>query len=193
VAARAVLIAALWSMVAALAGVVVVVFVGLVAAAVVGVAWLTSNGGSALADTTVIWQAATVATWVVAALVVAIAVWVAAYASTEWGSRRRALVAIAGAGMAMVAYYLLGSSGLVVAGLGLGWAIAIPAERVGRVAIRAVVSLLVALLAPAFESLSGGVLALGLALSPWVTALLFLFSDGTWTFMTKRLPTPADE
>ena len=174
-------------MVAALVGAVVVLFVGLVVAAVVGIAWLTSNGEAALADTGVIWQAATWATWVVAVLAIAVSVWVAAYASTEWGSRPRALVAIVATAVAVAAYFFLGSSGLIVAGLGLGWAIAIPAERIGRIAVRAVTALAVALAAPSFESLSGAMLALVLALSPWVAALLFWVSDGAWTLLTGRV------
>ena len=86
-----------------------------------------------------------------------------------------------------VGYHRAGFVGLIVAGLGLGWAIAVPAERIGRIAVRAVTALAVALAAPSFESLSGAMLALVLALSPWVAALLFWVSDGAWTLLTGRV------
>jgi hypothetical protein len=189
---RSVTIAALWSMVASVVGAMVVVSVGLIVAAVVGIAWLVSSGEGALADFDVVWQAARVATWVVAALVIAVSVWVAAYSSTEWGSRPRAVPAIGGAAVATTAYFLLGSAGLVLAGLGMGWAIAIPAGRIGRVAARAVVCLLAGLVVPSIDRLSGGTLAAVLVASPWGAALLCWVADGLWTLTTRRLPAPLD-
>ena len=183
VVARSVTIAALWSMVAALIGALIVVLAGLVGAAIVGVAWLVSNGGADLADTALIWRVATVATWIVSPLAVFVAVWVSAYASTESGSRPRALVGSAAAGLALGAYLLLGSSGLLVAGLGLGWAVAIPAERISRVAVRGITSLLVALVAPGLASLSGTTVALLLVVSPWLSALLVWLSDRVWVLV----------
>lgn len=191
--ARSVTIAALWSMVAALVGAVVVLLAGLVGAAIAGIAWLVSGGEADLADTGLIWRVATVATWIVAVLVVGVAVWVAAYASTEWGSRPRALAGAAAAGLTVAAYLLLGSSGFVLAGLGLGWAVAIPAERISRVAARGVTSLLVALLAPGFESLSGATLTLLVAVSPWVAALLVWLSDRVWVLVTNSITRPSVE
>lgn len=190
VVARSLTIAALWSMVAALAAAVVVLVAGLVSAAVVGVAWLVSSGQAGLADTAVIWRVATVTTWIVGILAIGLAVWVAAYASTEWGSRSRALAGSAAAGLAMVAYLLLGSSGLVVAGLGLGWAVAIPAERISRVSVRGIAVLLVSLLAPGFDSVSGAELVLLLALSPWVAAALVWLVDGAWVLLARTIVGP---
>lgn len=180
-------------MVAALVGAVVVLLAGLVGAAIAGIAWLVSGGEADLADTGLIWRVATVATWIVAVLVVGVAVWVAAYASTEWGSRPRALAGAAAAGLTVAAYLLLGSSGFVLAGLGLGWAVAIPAERISRVAARGVTSLLVALLAPGFESLSGATLTLLVAVSPWVAALLVWLSDRVWVLVTNSITRPSVE
>ena len=174
-------------MVAAVVGAIVVLLAGLVGAAIVGIAWLVSGGSAGLADPALIWRVASVAIWIVAILVMGVAVWVAAYASTEWGSRPRALAGVAAAASAAGAYLLLGSSGLALAGLAFGWAIAIPAERVGRIAARAVPSLLVALLAPALEPLSGPALALALVVSPWLAALLVWLADLVWVFVTKRL------
>lgn len=183
VVVRSVTIAALWSMVAALIGALVVVLAGLVGAAIVGIAWLVSNGRADLADTALIWRVATVATWIVAPISVFVAVWVSAYASTEWGSRPRALVGTAAAGLALGAYLLLGSSGLVVAGLGLGWAVAIPAERISRVAVRGTTGLLVALVAPGLAALPGPTLAVLLVVSPWLAALLVWVSDRVWVLV----------
>lgn len=174
-------------MVAALVGAVGVLLAGLVGGAIVGVAWLVSGGTADLADTALIWRVATVTIWIMAALVMGVAVWVAAYASTEWGSRPRALAGTAAATLTAGAYLLLGFSGLAVAGLALGWSVAIPAERVSRIAVRAVPSLLVALLAPGLESLSGAGLALVLATSPWVAALLVWLADSGWVLVTKRI------
>ena len=185
-------IAALWSMVATLVAALIVLVVGLVTAAIVGVAWLVSRGQADLADAALIWRVATVTTWIVAALAIGLAVWVAAYASTEWGSRPRALAGSAAAGLAITAYLLLGSSGLVVAGLGLGWAVAIPAERISRVAVRGIVILLVSLLAPGFESVPGAELAVVLAVSPWVAAALLWPADAAWVLMAGWISRPSD-
>jgi hypothetical protein len=189
---RSLLIAALWSMVASLVGATGVMLVGLIAAAVAGVAWLISSGDSSLANLDLVWQSVGVATWVVAGLVMAVSVWVAAYSSTEWGSRPRALLGIAGAAVATAAYYLLGSGGLVLAGLGMGWAIAIPAERVGRLAGRAVVCLLAALLMPAIDALSGGLLAIVIAVSPWGAAVLCWVADALWALAMRRRTDPVN-
>jgi hypothetical protein len=179
-------------MVASLVGATVVVLVGLIAAAVVGVAWLVSSGDSSLANLDLVWQSVGVATWIVAGLVMAVSVWVAAYSSTEWGSRPRAFLGIAGAAVATAAYYLLGSGGLVLAGLGMGWAIAIPAERIGRLAGRAVVCLSAALVMPAIDALPGGLLAIVIVASPWAAALLCWVVDALWALMMKRRTDPAD-
>jgi len=193
VVARSVTIAALWSMVAALGAALMVLVAGLVAAAIVGVAWLVSSGQAGLADTALIWRVAGVTTWIVAALAIGLAVWVAAYASTEWGSRPRALAGSAAAGVAVAAYLLLGSSGVVVAGLGLGWAVAIPAERISRVAVRGIAILLVSLAAPGFESVSGAELALVLAVSPWVAAALVWLADAAWVFLAGWISRPSNQ
>ena len=189
---RSVTIAALWSMVAVVVGAIIVLLAGLVAAAVVGVAWLARSGEAELARTENIWQAAGVSTWIAAGLALAVSVWVAAYASTEWGSRPRAILAIVGAAVATTAFALLESTGLVVAGLGMGWAIAIPAERVARVAVRAVACLLAGLAFPDIGALSGGVLAVVLVASPWAAALLCWAADALWALVAGRLAGPVD-
>lgn len=183
---RSLIIAALWSMVGALVGALVVVVAGLVSGAVVGVAWLVSAGEADLADPDLIWRVATTSSWVAGPLVVGLAVWVAAYASTEWGSRPRALAGSAAALVGMAAYALVGSSGFLVAGLALGWSIAVPAERVARVAARAVLSLIAALFLPRIDSLSGGILVVVLVASPWLTALLVLVGDRAWHLLAGR-------
>lgn len=183
---RSLIIAALWSMVGALVGALIVVVAGLTSGAVVGIAWLVSAGTAELADPDLIWRVATITSWVAGPLVVGLAVWVAAYASTEWGSRPRALAGTAAALIGMAAYALLGSSGFVVAGLALGWSIAVPAERVARIAARAILSLIAVLFLPQIDTLSGGVLVVVLVSSPWLTALLVWLGDWAWRLVARR-------
>ncbi len=113
------------------------------------------------------------------------AVWVAAYASTEGGSRRRAAVGASGGLAVMAGYLLLGSSGLVLAGLALGWALAVPAERVGRVGARSVPSLLVALVMPRIDALPVLMLVAVLLVSPWAATLLGWLGDGAWEALAR--------
>lgn len=180
-------------MVGILVGGLVVVAAGLVAAVVAGVAWLVGRGSGEPAGIDTVWRVVTFASALAAPLVIGLAVWVAAYGSTERGSRRRALVGAAAAAVGGAAYLLLGSSGLVLAALALGWSVAVPAERVGRIAARAVLSLAAALFMPAMGDLAGGWLVLVLVASPWVAVAFMLAGDAAWSVFTRFLASRASE
>lgn len=192
--ARSLLLAALWFMVGILIGGVVVVAAGVMAAAVAGVAWLVGRGTGELADGQLIWRVVTFAAVAVAPLVVGVVVWVAAYGSTERGSRPRALAGIGAASVGLAGYLLLGSSGLILAALTLGWSLAVPAERVGRIAARVVLGLVAALFMPAIGGVSVGWLVLTLVTSPWAAVAFMLAGDAAWMAIARlaesRAPGP---
>lgn len=165
---RSLLVACLWSL--------GLVFVDALALAVVAIVVFTAtsvsqSGGNVL-------YAVIIAAWVVWIGSGIVLIWVAAYASTGWGSRWRTALGVL-VGLALgVGYTLLGAPLGVIVGLAAGWAVVIPAEKAGRVAVRALPALLVGLLS--LPNLSGPVTVGLVALSPWIAALLVLLGDGAW-------------
>jgi hypothetical protein len=171
--ARSLLVACLWSLALVVAGALAVGVVALIAA---GVGWVVRLTGGDVAGT-VTEHAAVVASWTVGVVSVIALIWVAAYASTGWGSWRRAALGVV-AGLALgVGYTLLGASLGIVVALATGWAMAIPSEKAGRVAVRAVPGLLVGV--ASLPSTTARLLAL--LLSPWAAAALVLVGDLAWT------------
>ena len=149
---------------------------GVVALIALGIATFSKQSGEVIRAVTMAW-------WVIAAVAGAILVWVAAYASTGWGSRRRMIVG-AGFGLALGAgYTLLGAELGLVVGLATGWAVVIPAERTGRVVARSVPALLAGLIS--LPSLSRLVYAGVAVASPWAAALLVLIGDAAWTALGR--------
>jgi hypothetical protein len=153
-----------------------VLALGVVALIALGIASFSKQSGEVMRAVAVAW-------WVIAATAGVILVWVAAYASTSWGSRRRLLVG-AGVGLALGAgYVLLGAELGVVVGLAAGWAVVIPAERTERIIARSVPALLLGLISlPGLTRLAyAGVFVA----SPWAAALLVLLGDTAWTAVAR--------
>lgn len=169
---RSLLVACLWSLALALFG-----------ALALGVTALIALAIATFSDRGDLVRAVTTGGWVIAAIAGALLVWVAAYASTGWGSRRRTLVGVA-VGLALGAgYTLLGAELGVVVGLAVGWAVVIPAERVERVLARSLPALLAGVVSlPAMSRLAFGGLVTA---APWIAALLVLIGDAAWTAVVR--------
>jgi len=175
---RTLLIAVVWSVVLVLVSAAMLGIVALIAG---GVGLATSGSG---VETMV--NTARAAGWVIGSLDVVVLVWVAAYASTGWGSRRRALLgAAAGLGIA-IGYVLLGSLGGPMAGLAIGWGIVVPAERPGRVAARALPALIAAVFVPGPASAGPAVIVSVAVLSAPIAALFVYLGDAIWSAVARR-------
>ena len=122
-----------------------------------------------------------IAAWILAPIGLGVAVWVAAYGSTEEGSLPRTIVAAPAAVAVAVGLLLLDSSGLLAAGLAIGWALAIPAESPTHVAARALPMLVVALIVPRLGDLSSWTLVAYLAASPPAAAISLYLGDLPWS------------
>ncbi len=173
-----------------LVGVVWSIVIVLVSAALLGVVSLIAGGVALLTSGPAVEtmaNAARTAAWVIGSLDVVVLVWVVAYASTGWGSRRRTLLgAAAGLGIA-IGYLLLGSFGGPMAGLAIGWGVVIPAERPGRVAARVIPAVIAAVFAPGSASPGPGVIVATAVLSAPIAALFVYLGDAVWSLVARRL------
>lgn len=154
------------------------VFVDALALAVVAIVVFTLTSVSRSGGGGNVLYAVIVAAWVVWIGSGIVLVWVAAYASTGWGSRWRTVLGVL-VGLALgVGYTLLGAPLGVVVGLAAGWAVVIPAEKAGRVVARSLPALLIGLVS--LPNLSGPLTVGLVALSPWIAAVLVLLGDAAW-------------
>ncbi len=170
---RSLLVACLWSLALVVLG---ALALGVVALIALGIASFSKQSGEVMRAVAMAW-------WVISAVAGVILIWVAAYASTGWGSRRRLIVG-AGVGFALGAgYTLLGAELGIVVGLATGWAVVIPSEKMERIIARSVPALLVGVVSiPGMTRLGfAGVVAA----SPWAAALLVLIGDAAWTALGR--------
>lgn len=181
--ARPLGVAVLWTLAAALAGGLVVGLAALIAGGVTVVMGLFNDSVSVTGSMR---ETLRVAAWIFAPIGLSLAVWAAAYGTTEQGSVPRTFVAAPAAVAAAVGLLLLDSSGLLAAGLAVGWALAIPAESPTHVAARALPLLIVALIVPGIDDLSTWVLVGYLSLSPLVAGLGVYLGDLPWTLLRRK-------
>lgn len=127
-----------------------------------------------------------IAAWIFAPIGLGVAVWVAAYGTTEHGSLPRTFVAAPAAVGVAVGLLLLDSSGLLAAGLAIGWALAIPAESPTHVAARALPMLVVALIVPRLDDLSTLTMVAYLAASPLAAAISVYLGDLPWSLRGRE-------
>jgi hypothetical protein len=80
-----------------------------------------------------------------------------------------------------VGLLLLDSSGLLAAGLAIGWALAIPAESPTHIAARSLPVLVVALIVPRLDDLSTSTLVAYLAVSPLAAAISVYLGNLPWS------------
>jgi hypothetical protein len=175
--ARPLGVAVLWALAATLVGGAIVGLASLIAGGGSGIAWIFDHS---ISVTDTMGETLRIAAWVIGPICVAVAVWVAAYGSTQQGSMSRALVAAPAALALGVALLLLNSSGLVAAALALGWALAVPSTSPTHVATRVVPILVLALLVPGLDDLSGWVIVAVLVASPVAAGTAVLVADVLW-------------
>jgi hypothetical protein len=172
---RSLLVACLWSLGLVFLDALALAVVALV---VFGIATISQTGGGG----TVLY-AVVIAAWVVWIGSGIVLIWVAAYASTGWGSRGRTVLGVL-LGLALgIGYTLLGAPLGVVVGLAAGWAVVIPAEKVGRIFARSLPALLIGLMS--LPDLPGPATVGLVAFSPWIAALLVLVGDVAWNVLAR--------
>jgi hypothetical protein len=185
--ARPLAVAILWAFAAAAAGGVIIGLASLIAGGVALAMGLFNDSVSATAS---MGETLRIAAWILAPIGLGVAVWVAAYGTTEQGSLTRTIVAAPAAVGVAVGLLLLDSSGLLAAGLAIGWALAIPAESPTHVAARALPMLIVALIAPRLDDLSTWTTVGYLAASPLVAAISVYLGDLPWSLRRGEPGTP---
>ncbi|MDH3498976.1 MAG: hypothetical protein OEM97_02540 [Acidimicrobiia bacterium] len=174
---RAVWVGVVWAYVAGIAAALLMLLAAGVAFAVNGIIYL-ADYGSRTFETAEIIAAVITVFWIVVPVAFGVSVWSSAYASTTAQSvARGAAGIIAGATLALL-FHLSGLSGAALAGLGLGWAIAIPAEHPTRWAVRAVLPVVIGgLLFPHWEGLGLPLVVVVLVLMPALAGLFVWLSD----------------
>lgn len=176
--ARPLAVAVLWAFAVAIAGGALVGLGALIAGGVALVMGLFNDSVSASAA---MGETLRIAAWIFAPIGLGVAVWVAAYGSTEEGSLPRTIVAAPAAVGVAVGLLLLDSSGLLAAGLAIGWALAIPAESPTHIAARSLPMLVVALIVPRLDDLSTWTLVAYLAVSPLAAAISVYLGNLPWS------------
>lgn len=186
--ARALPSGVIWTYAAGLAGAVVVLVVGLLAALVSTGMWIFNRDVSVL-DT--IRTVAGGAIWVLVPVALVAGIGAAIYASTTRKSLVRSAVGVAaGTATGAIMFLFMESPGWAAATLAVGWGAGMPADRPGRIAIRTIPPYLLAaaliLRFPKIDQLSGLQLAGVVLLSPLVAALLVWLMDVLWVGGTRR-------
>lgn len=181
-AIRAAWLGAVWAVVAAVVGAVLVSAVALLGAAAAAIFGLFGESIS-LSETTR--RSALIGGGVAASGAIVASAWAAAYASTQDGSRWRMLAGSAvglSIGLGLVG---IGSLGAPAAALAGGWGMAIPADRVGRAALRSV-PLAVAALLPVLRAQDGWLEWLLAAVAGVVVAWIWMsIAEGLWIAFGK--------
>ena len=177
-ARRAGMVGAVWAYAGGIAAALVILLAAGVALAANGIIYL-ADYGSRTFDGANVSTAVSVVFWIVVPAAFAVSVWSTAYASTTRRSVMRGSAAIVAGGVLALLFHLSGISGALLAGLGVGWSIAIPAEHPARWAARAVLPVVLgAMLFPGWdEGLGIPPTVLILALSPALAALFVWLSD----------------
>lgn len=176
---RALWIAVAWAYVTLLAALLVIAVAGLVALLVNLIVYLVdfANREFTLAGA---WAPARVVAWLVLPAAGALAIWTAAYGSTQQRSFRRAAVAIGVGAVSGLVMWLTGSLALPMVALTLGWAVAIPVEHPGRWLVRIVLGAAAIPLFPAWDNRGIEVVAGLVALGPVAAGLSVWFGDALW-------------
>lgn len=171
-----------WAYVTLIVGAILLTAVGLGSYLVLGALWLFDRSREVAAPT---WAAVGTSAWVAGPVAVGAAVWGAAYASTTARSVPRSVVGTVAAVAVGSGLLALGASLFAFAALAIGWALAIPAHSVGRIAARGAVPTAVAVLAMTWgwgqiDTYLLWQVAVLLVASPPVAALWVWLSDAVW-------------
>lgn len=176
---RALWIAVAWAYVAMLAAVLVVAVAALVAVLVGLIVYLVDFAGREFTLASA-WAPARVVAWLALPAAGALAIWTAAYGSTQQRSFRRGIVAIALGAVTGLVLWLTGSLALPMVVLAFGWAVAIPVEHPGRWLVRIVLASAAIPLFPAWDNRGIEVVALLVALGPVAAGLSVWLGDALW-------------
>lgn len=176
---RAVGIAVMWAYVAAFGVLVLGAIAGLVLVASSGILYLANFGERTFVLRDVLDPLRYVALFVIP-LGFGAAVWAAAFGSTRSGSFARAVFATAIGLLVGLLFHLLDFSGALLAALATGWAVALPADHVGRWGVRGGIGVLLAVFSPRWEglTLTNGVVLL--VLTPIVAGVIVWLADYVW-------------
>ncbi len=175
--------AVLWAYAGGLAAAVLIAVVALAALLVLGLTWFITRTTDVEAGVRTVVEAGG---WLLGPIVTGGAIWAGTYASTRSGSWPRTLTGTIGAVAVGVALLLLGSSAFLAAGLALGWAIALPARRAGRVAARGLPLVLAGLAAPRLDDLATFTVVALLMASPLMAAAVVGGADRLWVAVATR-------
>jgi hypothetical protein len=186
--ARALPSGVIWTYAAGIAGALLVVIVGILAALVSTGMWFFNRDVSVLDNIRTVSNGAL---WVLVPVVLVAGIGAAVYAATTRKSLMRSAIGVAAAGATgALMFFFLETPGWVVATLAVGWAVGMPADRPGRIALRAIPPYLGAaaliLRLPKLGQLTGLQLAAVVLLSPLVAALLVWLMDALWVGGTRR-------
>ena len=181
---RAVWIAVAWAYVAALAALLFVGLTLLVAAVVLLVVFVFDGADRELIWSNV-WSPARIVAWVVFPLAGAVAVWTAAYGSTQESSLRRGVLAVSAAAVGGLAMWLAGSLALPLVGLTLGWTFAVPAEHPARWFVRLILAAVAVPFYPSWDGQSQWVVAAVVATGPAAAGLSVWVGDALWSAAAK--------
>lgn len=178
----------IWTYAAGGASAVLVLLVGVVAALVSTAMWFFDRDVMVLDNARSISGAAV---WVLVPVALGAGIAAAIYAATTRKSLVRSAVGLAaGAVTAAILFAFLESPAWIVAALAVGWGAGLPAERVGRIALRTIPAYLLCSAAilrfPKLPQLSGLQLAGIVLVSPIVAALLVWLTDALWVGGTRR-------
>ncbi len=174
---RAVWVGVVWAYVGGVAAGLLLALAAGVALAANGIIYLADYGTRTFSVSDVV-APVRVVFWLVVPAAFAIALWSAAYVSTTRQSWIRGSAGIVAGGVVALLFHITGLSGALLAGLGLGWAVALPAEHPARWAARAVLPVLIgAVVFPAWAGLGLPIVILILVLSPALAALFVWLPD----------------
>ena len=179
---RALWIAVGWSYVAALGSALVVGLTALIALIVDLVASLSADRGF---DASSAWSLAEIVAWIALPIGLAVSVWVAAYGSTRRGSLKSGTIAVAAAAVAGAIAWFTGNLAIVVVGLGVGWAVAMPAEHPARWILRLLPAVALLFVYPDWDGEAAWLIALALITGPLVGGLCVILGDLVWTVVQR--------
>ena len=181
---RALWIAVGWAYVAALAAVIVIAVASLVALIVVLVVYLL-DFSSRQFEPRAVWSPAQVVAWFVLPAAGGIAIWTAAYGSTQRGSVGRGMAAIAVSALVSLLMWFTGSLALPMLALAVGWAVAIPAEHPGRWLARIVLAVAVLPVFPVWDRKGLELVVPFVAAGPIVAGLSVFVGDLGWSLAVR--------
>ena len=176
---RALWIAVAWAYVALLGAVLVIGVAGLVALLVGLIVYLVDFASREFTLASA-WAPARIVAWLTLPAAGALAIWTAAYGSTQQGSFRRAAVAIGVGAVSGLVMWLTGSLALPMVVLTLGCTVAIPVEHPGRWLVRIVLGAAAIPLFPAWDNRGIEIVASLVALGPVAAGLSVWFGDALW-------------